>query len=73
MMWKEKLITPAIRADILGFFNSLRKIRDKCAHPGGDLYLSTDSLAPFLDAAKCMRSSLHNAIKTYWAERGPPY
>jgi hypothetical protein len=74
MMWKQKLITPPIRADILGFFNSLRKIRDQCAHPGGDLYLlSTDSLARFLDAAKCMRSSLHNAIETYGAERGPPY
>ena len=34
MIWKEKLIVPATRSDLLGFFQKLHAMRNKCAHPG---------------------------------------
>ena len=35
MIWKQQLVTPATRTDVLGFFDDLKKIRDQCAHRGG--------------------------------------
>jgi hypothetical protein len=69
MIWKQKLITPATRADVLGFFHRLKIIRDQCAHasgdwsPWGDL-LPKESLAHFVNSAKRMRSSLREAMQT---------
>jgi hypothetical protein len=36
MIWKMRLVEAANRDDVLGFFTDLKKIRDRCAHPGSD-------------------------------------
>jgi len=59
MIWKLRLVTSATRADVLRFFNDLKDIRDRCAHPGGDEELiSKDRLAQFVASAKHMRADL---------------
>jgi hypothetical protein len=64
MIWKQKLINPATQADVLGFFNDLKEIRDQCAHPGGaEELIPKQRLAHFVSSAKRMRDSLGEAIK----------
>jgi len=59
MIWKLKLVEGASRADVLGFFNDLKDIRDQCAHPGADEELiSKDHLAHFVASAKRIRAAL---------------
>ncbi len=66
MIWKQQLVTPATRTDVLGFFNDLKKIRDRCAHPGGDgELLSRERLARFINSAKCMRNSLRESMQSH--------
>lgn len=66
MIWKQKLITPATHADVLGFFNDLKKIRDQCAHPGGqEELLPKGRLAHFVSSAKRMRNSLRESMQTH--------
>jgi hypothetical protein len=66
MIWKQKLIAAATRADTLGFFQQLKDIRDRCAHPGGDTALiSQQKLADFVASAKSMRSKLCEAMQTH--------
>ncbi len=66
MIWKQKLITSATRADVLGFFHSLKMIRDQCAHPGRDgALLPKESLAHFVNSAQRMRSSLGESMHTH--------
>jgi hypothetical protein len=64
MIWTQKLIATATRADVLGIFNKLNTIRNRCAHPGDDWLLSQDMLADFVNRAKCMRSSLRDSMRT---------
>jgi hypothetical protein len=66
MIWKQKLITPATRAEVLRFFKDLREIRDQCAHPGGaEELIPRQRLAHFVTSATRMHSSLREAIKTH--------
>lgn len=59
MIWKLRLVDNASRASVLGFFNDLKEIRDRCAHPGTDEELiSKDGLAQFVAAASHMRADL---------------
>ena len=59
IIWKLRLVGNATRSEVLGFFNDLRDIRDRCAHPGGDDELiSKDRLAQFVASAKRIRSDL---------------
>jgi hypothetical protein len=65
MIWNQKLVVADTRAEVLRFFNVLRKIRDACAHPGteGPL-LPKEKLAHFVASAKRMRSSLLGSMQT---------
>jgi hypothetical protein len=66
MIWKQQLVTPATRTDVLGFFNDLKKIRDRCAHPGGEGALfSRERLPRFINSAKCMRNSLRESMQSH--------
>ena len=68
MIWKEKLIVPATRSDLLGFFQKLQAMRNKCAHPGKHgLLLPKDELASFVISALKMRNSLSEAMNTHGA------
>lgn len=62
MLWKQRLV-PGKEAEVLGFFNDLKEIRDKCAHPrlGEDELLPKEQLASFVNSAKRMRESLREA------------
>jgi hypothetical protein len=63
MIWKQKLVTPATQADVLGFFNDLKEVRDQCAHPGAEAELIPKArLAHFVQSAKRMRNSLHQSM-----------
>jgi CBS domain len=65
MIWKQKLIGQARRSEVLGFFENLRTVRDRCAHPGGESYpLPQDKLADFVKSAKSIRTSLHESMRT---------
>jgi len=64
MIWKQQLITPATRAEVLGSFRKLREIRDQCAHPGADgTLLAKEELAHFVSSANRMRSSLRESMQ----------
>ena len=66
MIWKQRLVTPATRTEVLGFFSDLRKIRDQCAHPGRDReLLSRKELPRFINSAKCMRNSLRESMQSH--------
>jgi hypothetical protein len=55
---------PATQADVLGFFNDLKEIRDQCAHPGGEAELVPKArLADFVQSAKRMRDSLSQSMR----------
>jgi hypothetical protein len=63
------LIAPATQADVLGFFNDLKEIRDQCAHPGGEVELiRKKQLARFVHSARRMRLSLREAIRNLEAK-----
>ena len=65
MIWKQRLIPPAKQADVLGFFNDLKEIRDGCAHPGLDAeLLPKERLAHFVNSAKRIRGSLLVSLNT---------
>jgi hypothetical protein len=69
MIWKQKLIPAARRADVLGFFTDLREIRDQCAHPGHqEELIPKERLAHFVNSAKRMRSSLRDSLQTLTAQ-----
>ncbi len=64
MIWKERLISPATRAEVLRCFHALKEIRDRCAHPGGDgSLLAKEKLAHFVRSANRMRSSLLESMQ----------
>jgi hypothetical protein len=64
MIWKKRLITGRSKAEILGFFDDLKTVRDNCAHPGhDDPILTQDRLADFVSSAMRMRKSLQEAIQ----------
>jgi hypothetical protein len=68
MIWKQKLINRGTGADVLGVFNKLKILRDRCAHPGRDgppTELSKENLAHFINAARSMRSSLRDAMQAH--------
>jgi len=66
MIWKQKLIAVATRANVLGFFHELKVVRDGCAHPGGDnTPLPKDNLTKFISSAKLMRSNLRDSMRTH--------
>jgi hypothetical protein len=69
MIWKQRLISEATRAEVLGFFNELKEVRDQCAHPGGDdlELIPKTRLAHFVSSARRMRDSLLGAIQSYSA------
>jgi hypothetical protein len=53
------------RADVLGFSNELKEVRDQCAHPGGaNELMPKDRLAHFVQSAKRIRDSLAKAIQS---------
>src|SRR5262245_8939880 len=63
MIWKQRLVPSATKADVLGFFNDLKEIRDQCAHPGRDEELiAKGRLSDFIHSAKRMRSSLRESL-----------
>jgi len=71
MIWKQKLIAPVTQADVLGFFNDLKEIRDQCAHPGGEEELiPKKQLARFVHSARRMRISLREAIRNLEVKAG---
>jgi hypothetical protein len=64
MIWMQRLIAAGTRAEVLGFFNALRKMRDACAHPGTDgALLPKGKLADFVASAKRVRSSLLDSMQ----------
>lgn len=72
MIWKQRLVTPATRTDVLGFFNVLKEIRDRCAHPGRDGELvNREKLASFINSAKFMRNSLRESIQSHGVDSRP--
>jgi hypothetical protein len=63
MIWKQKLITSATGAEVLGFFKELNAIRDQCAHPGGEeTLIPKERLSDFVKLAKRMRNSLRESM-----------
>jgi hypothetical protein len=69
MIWNQRLVASATRKSVLGFFNDLKEVRDRCAHPGGrDELLPKDRLAHFVQSAKRMRDSLREAIRNLGVE-----
>jgi hypothetical protein len=64
MIWKQKLVTPGTRTEILGLVNDLKEVRDQCAHPGGQEELvPKERLAHFVNTAKRMRGGLLESIQ----------
>jgi hypothetical protein len=64
MLWKQKLITPATRSQVLGVFKELRDVRDSCAHPGNDEeLLAKNRLGDFVISAMQMRKNLYEAMQ----------
>lgn len=70
MIWKQKLIAADSRADVLRFFQGLRRIRDRCAHADVDPspLLGKEELADLLSKAKNMRFRLIESIHTRGAD-----
>jgi hypothetical protein len=65
MIWKQKLIGPTTQADVLGFFNNPKEIRDQCAHPGGQEELVPKGrLAQFVNSTRRMRNSLRVSMES---------
>ena len=65
MIWKEQLVTPSSRSEVLGFFEKLMTIRDQCAHPRmNTALLAKENLAQFISSAKRMRLSLREYMQT---------
>jgi hypothetical protein len=64
MIWGQRLIVAESRRGLLGFFNKLRRVRDRCAH--ANVYPSSllpkEELADFLSEAKNMRFRLIESI-----------
>jgi hypothetical protein len=64
MIWKQRLISTAAKAEVLGFFNDLKEIRDHCAHPGREEELvPKHRLAHFVNSAKHMRNNLRESLQ----------
>jgi hypothetical protein len=64
MIWKQRLISTAAKAEVLGFFNDLKEIRDQCAHPGREEELvPKHRLAHFVNSAKHMRNNLRESLQ----------
>jgi hypothetical protein len=73
MIWKQRLIPPAKRADVLGFFNDLKEVRDKCAHPGdAEELLPKERVAHFVNSAKRMRANLGAAFQNLTSTENSP-
>jgi hypothetical protein len=66
MIWKQKLITPATKAEVLGCFNDLKEVRDQCAQLGveKDVVLQA-RLAPLISSAKRLRNSLCESTRSH--------
>jgi hypothetical protein len=65
MIWKNRLIGGRSKADLLGFFDQLKHVRDNCAHPGhDDPILDQDCLADFVASAMRMRKDLQEALES---------
>jgi hypothetical protein len=66
MIWKQKLITPATKADVLSVFNALKEVRDQCARPGVEKEVVLQGrLAPLINSAKRLRNSLIESTRFY--------
>jgi hypothetical protein len=63
MIWKQSLLAPANRSEVLGIFRDLQKIRDWCAHPGNESNLlrefPAERLVQLAASAKHLHSSLN--------------
>jgi hypothetical protein len=71
MIWKQRLIAGARQADVLGVFERLREVRDRCAHPGDyKPPLPKEDLAAFIKSERSLRSSLWEAMQKHNVE--PP-
>ena len=65
MIWNRRLLPTETRASVLGFFETLRKVRDRCAHPGGnDSVLPKEELTKFVHDARAMREGLLAEIQS---------
>jgi hypothetical protein len=66
MIWKQKLITAATKAEVLGCFNDLKEVRDQCAQLGveKDVVLQA-RLAPLISSAKRLRNSLCESTRSH--------
>jgi hypothetical protein len=75
MIWKQRFVPAGSRSAVLGFFETLRKVRDRCAHPGGnESVLQKEELAKFVHEARAMRESLLASIRSRGIRREPrPY
>ncbi len=73
MIWKQKLIAPATRAEVLGFFHELKVLRDLCAHPGHEYEfpqaLPQERLVQFIKSAKRMSIGLSEAMQLHDCKR----
>jgi len=65
MIWKQQLIASATRTEVLGFFNDLQTIRNRCAHAGNEWEHPMERLAQFIDSAKRMRGSLRESMEAH--------
>jgi hypothetical protein len=66
MIWKRSLIPAESLREVLGFFHTLQKVRNKCAHPGGDdsVMVRREELAKFIHDARVMREHLLASIRS---------
>ena len=61
MIWKLKLIESGSRSEVLSFFNELKEIRDRCAHPTQEWQqglIARDRLARFVTTAVRIRAEM---------------
>ena len=75
MIWKQKLITAATKAEVLGCFSELKEVRDQCAQLGveKDVVLQA-RLAPLISSAKRLRDSLCKSTRSHEIrERKPTF
>lgn len=64
MIWKQRLVAAATRAEVLNFFHELKTVRDRCAHPGTNgALVAQEELARFVISAKRMRDDLRGAMQ----------
>jgi hypothetical protein len=64
MIWKQKLLTHATKADVLKFFRDLQEFRDQCARFSLEKETVFQArLGHFIENAKRMRNNLCEALR----------